>query len=116
MRNNLLFSVAFGLVVALPLPSFAGPGHSPKSQPTPLIMRNDGVQNTIQGTVSDSNGPLAGVTVSVIGGNTVVATDSNGKFSINAERGATLRFSFIGYESKDLLVSASTMNVVLQPD
>src|SRR5690606_10579713 len=66
-------------------------------------------------TVSDASGPLAGVTVSVVGGTAVVATDSNGRFTINAPVGSTLRFSFIGYQSKDL-PAAANMTVVLDAD
>lgn len=114
MRNNLLFSVAFGLVFALPTHTSLAKGHLLESDATPLIM-NEGVQNAVQGTVSDANGPLGGVTVSVVGGTAVVATNSDGRFTINAPVGSTLRFSFIGYQSKDLPASAN-MNVVLETD
>src|SRR5690606_2887660 len=67
-------------------------------------------------TVSDANGPLSGVTVSVVGTNTVVATDATGRFSIQAPMGATLRFSIVGYQSKSLPVSSLNMNVVLETD
>lgn len=114
MRNNLLFSVAFGLAFAFPVHTSLGKSYLLNLDATPLIM-NEGVQNTVQGTVSDASGPLAGVTVSVVGGTAVVATDSNGRFSINAPVGSTLRFSFIGYQSKDL-PAAANMTVVLDED
>lgn len=116
MRNNLLFSVAFGLVFAFPSQSLLANGHAHKSKPTSLIIDNDRIQHTVQGTVSDLNGPVPGVTVSVVGATTVVSTDTNGRFSINAPVGSTVRFSSIGYQSKDLKVSSSTMNVVLEAD
>src|SRR5690606_32074295 len=114
MRNNLLFSVAFGLAFAFPVHTSLGKSYLLNLDATPLIM-NEGVQNTVRGTVSDASGPLAGVTVSVVGGTAVVATDSNGRFSINAPVGSTLRFSFIGYQSKDL-PAAANMTVVLDAD
>src|SRR5690606_30525604 len=91
-----------------------GKSHLLNLDATPVNM-NEGGQNTVQGTVSDASGPLAGVTVSVVGGTAVVATDSNGRFTINAPVGSTLRFSFIGYQSKDLSAAAN-MSLMLDED
>jgi len=72
------------------------------------------LQNTVTGTVSGPDGPLAGVTVSVVGSSVKASTDESGKFSISAAVGSTLRFSYVGYESKEVTVAGNTMNVSLQ--
>ncbi len=115
MRNNLLFSVALGVVIAWPSSSMMAKGTLAKSSSTSFMV-NKRNQQTVQGTVSDANGPLSGATVSVVGTNTVVATDANGRFFINAPVGATLRFSIVGYQSKDLPASSTDMNVMLEAE
>lgn len=70
-------------------------------------------QTSIQGVVSDSNGPIAGVTVQVKGKNTVTSTNVSGNFNITAAVGDVLVFTLIGYESKEVVVSSANMSVVL---
>ncbi|MBS1918638.1 MAG: TonB-dependent receptor [Bacteroidetes bacterium] len=57
-------------------------------------------QQMINGRVTDASGnnPLAGATVSLAGKN-VAVTDNDGQFSIGCVRGATLRVTFVGYET-----------------
>src|SRR5690606_31939594 len=90
-------------------------GHLLEPDATPLII-NEEIQNTVQGTVSDANGPLAGVTVSVVGGTAVVASDADGRFSINAPIGSTLRFSFVGFVTREVAVSSATLDITLVAD
>jgi len=74
-------------------------------------------QITVRGTVNDiSTGqPLAGVTVSVKGTNQATTTDEQGNFVIEGVPGtATLVFSSIGMETKEVSVSnKTTINVDL---
>lgn len=51
----------------------------------------------ITGNVSDSEGPLIGATVMVKGSSVGAVTDINGNFFINANSGATLVISYVGY-------------------
>ena len=72
----------------------------------------------IKGTVKDENGlPLPGVSVKVKGNPTGVSTDTNGNFTINApSKTATLVFTFVGYNEKEVLIAAqSTLAVTLEP-
>lgn len=58
----------------------------------------------VTGQVTDStNTPLSGVTVSIKGGKAAI-TDANGNYSIQAAKGRTLVFSFVGHESKQVVV------------
>ena len=71
------------------------------------------VQEGVRGTVSTIDGPLAGVTISVKGKSIRTVSDSQGFFSIQAEKGQTLVFSMVGYESRSIVVSSSLENVEL---
>jgi len=72
------------------------------------------VQNTVTGTVSDANGPLPGVNVVIQGTTTGTTTDFDGNYSIAADKGNVLVFSFIGMATKSVTVGDSnTVNVVL---
>lgn len=88
-----------------------------------IIIRKDGVQVTIDmklkkvsGVVRDPNGdPLPGVTVAVKGTARGVITNGEGKFEIDADDGAVLVFTAIGYVPFEQAVgSAATYDVVLQ--
>lgn len=74
-----------------------------------------GQQKTISGTVVDEQGiPLPGVNVLVKGTTTGVQTNFDGKYSLNAELGQTLVFSFIGYKTEEVEVgSSNTIDVIL---
>ena len=75
-------------------------------------------EKTISGVVSDADGiPLPGATVIVQGTTNGVSTDFDGNYSIFANEGETLSFSFIGYVAKTVVVGASnTINVTLETD
>lgn len=115
MRNKLLFSLALGLVVASES-SMAKVATSSNLSAATAYLKGRLIQNTVEGTVSDKDGPMAGVSVSVVGSPGAVRTDGNGKFRITADLGATLRFSSVGYTSKDIKVSSGSMNVTLIAD
>ncbi|MBD1431952.1 SusC/RagA family TonB-linked outer membrane protein [Sphingobacterium sp. DN00404] len=110
MRKSLLFSVALGLIASAGTVAGAA---SPTARAASLFLDNT-VQNVIKGRVTGADGAIAGATVSVVEGATSVFTDDNGNFSINAPIGATLRFSYVGYQPRDIVVSSNTINVVLQ--
>ena len=75
-------------------------------------------EKTISGTVSDDSGlPLPGATVLVKGTSSGTSSDFDGKYSIRANEGATLVFSFVGYSTTEVTVGASnTVNVTMQED
>lgn len=59
----------------------------------------------ISGTISDGDGPLPGVTVVVVGTSNGVSTDFDGKYSIDANSGDVLKYSFIGMTSQSITVA-----------
>ena len=75
-------------------------------------------EKTISGTVLDDSGlPLPGATVLVKGTSSGTSSDFDGKYSISADTGATLVFSFIGYTTQEIKVNtSSTINVTMAED
>lgn len=61
--------------------------------------------STVQGTVVDESGEsLIGVSVRIKSASIGTATDVNGNFTIQAEEGATLVLSYVGFKTKEVLV------------
>lgn len=63
-------------------------------------------ERTITGVVTSStdDAVLTGVTVTVKGTNRATQTDATGKFSITAEKGQTLQFTSVGFQTQDVVV------------
>ena len=72
---------------------------------------------TVTGVVKDSNDiPLAGVSVFVVGTKTGVVTGYDGDYKINVAKGKTLRFSFIGFETQDIKVDKSRIDLQMKEE
>lgn len=72
-------------------------------------------EKTVTGKVSDASGPLPGVTVLIKGTKTGSQTDFDGNYSIKANTGNVLVFSFVGMESTERTVGASNIiNVTMK--
>ena len=70
---------------------------------------------TVTGVVSDETGPLPGANVIVKGTKRGAQTDFDGRYSIKAQTGEVLVFSFIGMKDATMTVGASTViNMVLK--
>ncbi len=68
------------------------------------------------GTVVDEQGePLVGVSVFVKGTKNGESTNLDGKFSVKADKGATLVFSYVGYATKEVKYAGLPINVALTP-
>lgn len=121
MRKKLLFSIALG--------AFLSSGTNPtygmfdeeeigyrSSVKTAFYLTDEVEQNPVRGVVRDANGPLAGVTVSIVGKSVSVQTDENGIYSINATTGDKLRFTNVGHVQREIEVTSNTLNVMMQVD
>ncbi|MFK7981563.1 MAG: SusC/RagA family TonB-linked outer membrane protein [Saprospiraceae bacterium] len=74
---------------------------------------------TVSGSVYDidNNEPLIGVNILVKGKDVGTATDFDGKFSLEVEENATLVFSYIGYNEKEVKVRNAKMgDIYLETD
>jgi TonB-dependent starch-binding outer membrane protein SusC len=65
-------------------------------------------EKTVTGVVSDESGPLPGANVVVKGTNRSTQTDFDGKYSIKANVGETLVFSFTGYQNQSQVIGSSS--------
>lgn len=76
-----------------------------------------GQTSVVTGKVSDAQGePLLGVSVLLKGTTVGVQTDFDGAYSIEASRGSTLEFSYVGMATQNIKVTSNVINVRLQPD
>uniref|UniRef100_UPI0040490B1A carboxypeptidase-like regulatory domain-containing protein n=1 Tax=Flavobacterium sp. TaxID=239 RepID=UPI0040490B1A len=66
-------------------------------------------QQTITGTVTDSNGTLLGVTILIKGKASGTLTDENGRFSINVNPSDVLVFSYLGYKTVEITIANQTV-------
>lgn len=68
---------------------------------------------SIKGVITDSDGmPLPGASVAVQGGQKGTVTDFDGVFEVQAQKGQTLVFTYVGLETQKIVVGdASTINV-----
>ncbi len=75
-------------------------------------------EQTVTGTVADESGlPLPGVNIIIKGTSTGVQSDFDGNYSIQAQQGDVLVFSFIGLVKTEQTVGTSrSMNVVMKAD
>ena len=72
---------------------------------------------TINGTVSEENGPLPGACVLIKGTSSQVATDFDGNYTIKAKSTDVLVFSYVGYTRQEVTVGTqTTINVTLASD
>lgn len=72
----------------------------------------------IKGRVTDNMGPVAGATVKLKGQyNVATVTDLDGNYTIQADKGAILEFSFMGDKPKIIKVDGrTTIDVILDAD
>ena len=70
-------------------------------------------QNIVTGTVEDADGPLIGASVLVKGSTVGTITDMDGQFSIQANVGDELEFSYMGYSSQTITVTDAPIHVTM---
>jgi Ca-activated chloride channel family protein len=78
-----------------------------------------GQEITVSGTVTDeTKTPIPGVSVTIKGTQKSTITDIDGHYSIQAQKGKILVFSFIGYNTYEKIVkeNAKIINVSLSPN
>lgn len=75
-------------------------------------------QKTITGTVTDDTGlPLPGANVIIKGTSSGTQTDFDGNYSVSANVGQTISFSYVGFSAKEVKVGAqNNISISLQPD
>ena len=72
-------------------------------------------QQPVNGTLRSPTGEaIIGATVNVKGTDRSVTTDPNGRFTVNADSGAVLVISSVGFQTREILVNGSVLDEVLQ--
>jgi TonB-linked SusC/RagA family outer membrane protein len=98
------------VVAPFVLAALISPNYSRAAENNLAAMNQSQADIQISGTVKDSTGEtLPGVSVSVKGGGKVVVTDVNGQYSIVVPERSTLVFTYIGYATKEVPVTGSTV-------
>ncbi len=67
-------------------------------------------------TATDDSYPLVGVNITIKGTTDGAVTDIDGAYSIDANKGDVLEFSYMGYLTVEKTVESSSLNVVMEPD
>ncbi|TSE05855.1 carboxypeptidase-like regulatory domain-containing protein [Aquimarina algiphila] len=68
---------------------------------------------TLTGVLADNEGlPLPGVNIMIKGTNVGVQTDFDGNYSINCNVGDVLVFSYVGFSSKEVIVTAELLGQI----
>jgi len=70
-------------------------------------------QNTVTGLVEDADGPLIGASVLVKGTSVGTITDFDGQFTIEANVGDELEFSYMGYVSQTITVTDAPIHITM---
>ena len=74
-------------------------------------------QTLITGIVTNDSIPLESASVIIKNSSTGIATNSKGEFKIEAKKGDTLSVSYLGYETKELVVNKKEdFNIKLEED
>ncbi|MHA7058604.1 SusC/RagA family TonB-linked outer membrane protein [Aquimarina sp. M1] len=75
-------------------------------------------EKTISGNVTDNSGlPLPGVNIVIKGTSKGTQSDFDGNYTINANKGAVLSFSYLGFTTKEVVIGdGSSINVQLSED
>jgi len=74
-------------------------------------------KGVIYGKVSDESGPMPGVSIIVKGTSKGIQTDFDGNFNLEAKKGETLVFSFIGYNTIAVKIGKDNIyTLVLESD
>ena len=90
--------------------AFMGLGYSSNAYAAGAPQEIQQATKKITGTVVDASGPVIGASVVVKGTSNGVATDFDGRFTLNANPGQTLVITYIGYTTKEVKVTASQTN------
>lgn len=72
---------------------------------------------SITGIVSDANGVLPGVTITVKGTNNSTISDNTGKYAVSAKESDVLVFSYIGFKTIEIPIDGkTTINLTMTDD
>ncbi len=104
------WKLAFYQPVSMP------PSYASYESVSPNFRRNPSITQ-VSGVISDNEEPLVGASVLVKGTNIGTVTDVDGKFSLTLPpSGNVLIVNFVGFISKEVAITSSNLNILLQED
>ncbi|MFY0715244.1 TonB-dependent receptor [Seonamhaeicola sp. NFXS20] len=113
MYNKINFFILKNIAFLVLFIFICNTAHSHSITKTEII--NYTQQKTIRGIIVDESGvPLPGATIVLKGTTNGVSTNFDGEFSIEAELGETLKISFLGYETKEVLIDSDYISITLK--
>lgn len=87
------------------------------SAKSPAFIEWGTIDKMYSGKVTDQNGePVIGANVLIKGTDQGTVTDLDGNFSIEAEMGATLVVSFVGFVTQEVVLNANNITIKLESD
>jgi hypothetical protein len=112
-NGKMLFPTGRTAIVALGLLAGMALGSQPivaAEVTSPVVAQ----QQQAKGKVVDKSGePLIGVTVQVVGQTGGTVTDIDGKYTIDAQKGAKLKFSYVGYKDQTIAYDGAPVNITM---
>src|SRR5690349_7530509 len=83
-----------------------------------ITLKVSAQQQSVTGTIKDPSGSaMPGVSVLIKGTTIGTVADNNGNYSINANTGDVLSFSFIGYKPQEIVVAQQLkIDVIMAED
>lgn len=86
------------------------PAHNNYSSPADIRLSDSKLTKIIQGKVTDDKGVgIPGVTIHILGYQNGAQTDANGMYKMAVTPTGTLVFSFVGYETRQVSITASNI-------
>ncbi|RYY34456.1 MAG: SusC/RagA family TonB-linked outer membrane protein [Sphingobacteriaceae bacterium] len=116
MKKSLLFYRFYGLMAGGALCTALALGTvSPVQAKAPVKTNLKYQAFTLTGVITDEkNEPMPGVTVTNVTQNKSVASNGNGAFSIEANKGDVIRFKMIGYAETTIIANDAQTNVTVK--
>ncbi len=88
--------------------------------PVKSVSSVENIQQTIvvEGRIVDAKAnPIPGVSIQLVRDKTTVMSDMDGKYSIQAKKGDKIQFSFLGYQTYEMIVGENKLyDIVLQEE
>ena len=79
-----------------------------------LLIGSISYGQSVKGVVSDADGSLPGVSITIQGTTTGVQTDFDGNYTISAKQGDVLVYNYLGYKTEQRTVgSEAVINVTM---
>ncbi len=82
-----------------------------------ISISNLQAQQALTGKVTSATGPVSGVTITVKGTSRATQSKEDGSYTIQAQKGETLRFTIIGYVAQEVQIGDSKIiNMIIKPE